>query len=180
MILRFYILQCHYRSPLDFTDEAMQAAKSGFDRMKNSIVSLKKITENKSVKMTKTFEDVEIVKKEFLSAMDDDFNTPVAISVIYDILKISNTESLKTDPDFEKLVYIKNAVEDFTEKVLGFKFNDDKSDLSIEDKLIKKFIDLRATYKAEKNFTLADKVRDDLKDIGITLKDGPAGTTYSK
>ena len=180
MVLRFYILQGHYRSPLDFTDEALNAAKSGFERMKNSIFSLKKAVNVKNIVISQNFSDVDKLKNDFIEAIDDDFNTPIAISIIYEILKLSNTEILKQTPDYQKLTYINNIIEDFTEKILGFTFESKDSESKIDDKLIELLIDLRNSYKQEKNYKMSDKIRDDLKNLGITLKDSPSGTGYTK
>ncbi|OHD16104.1 MAG: cysteine--tRNA ligase [Spirochaetes bacterium GWC1_27_15] len=180
MVLRFYILQGHYRSPLDFTDEALNASKSGFERMKNSIFSLKKAVAGKNIAISQNFNDVDKLKNDFIEAIDDDFNTPIAISIIYEILKLSNTEMLKQDPDYQKLTYINNIIEDFTEKILGFTFESKDSESKIDDKLIELLIDLRNSYKQEKNYKMSDKIRDDLKSLGITLKDSPNGTGYTK
>jgi cysteinyl-tRNA synthetase len=180
MVLRFYILQGHYRSPLDFTDEALNAAKAGFERMKNSIFTLKKSLEGKEIKSDKTYEDVDKLNNDFITAMDDDINTPVAVSVIYDILKISNTELLKPEPDFEKLKYIEKNITDFVETVLGITIEGKSGSSSIEDNLIELLLDLRKNYRDEKNFKMSDKIRDDLKSFGVTIKDGSDGAKYTK
>ena len=135
MVLRFYILQSHYRSPLDFTDDAMQSSHNGFERLKNSIFSLKKFVEGRDVEPKNEFLDIIKLKEEFLSAMNDDFNTPVAISILYEILKISNTQLLDPNPDVEKLVFINRLIKECAEIILGFKFEDNCQDDSIEDKL---------------------------------------------
>lgn len=180
MVLRFYILQSHYRSPLDFTDEALTSSAAGFERIRNSIFALKKFLDNKKSVIKEEYPDINKLKDDFLSAMNDDFNTPIAISIIYDILKISNTELLKTNADIDKLLYIQKLLEDFTEKILGFSFVNNTTESSVEDKLIEGYIEMRNNYKVEKNYKMSDKIRDDLKELGIILKDGPNGTTYTK
>jgi cysteinyl-tRNA synthetase len=180
MILRFYILQGHYRSPLDFTDEALEAASNGYERLKNSIFSLRKSVENYTGSVDEKFEDIDTLKYEFIKAMDDDFNTSKAIAVIYDILKISNTELTSKNKSFSKLSYINNLIYDFGTRVLGFKFDESGADNNLEDKLIEFLITLRNNFRKEKNFEVSDKIRDKFNEIGVTIKDGPEGTTFTK
>lgn len=181
VVLRFYILMSHYRSPLDFTNEAMQAATSGFTRLRNSVSALKQFAGHCDIKgvVNKTYDDVDELKKKFIAAMDDDFNTPVAISILYDILKISNNELNKTDKDQGKLLYVHSLIKDFAEDILGFNFDSEEKS-SLEDKLIELLITLRSDFRNEKNFAMSDKIRDELAGLGVILKDGPTGTTFSK
>ena len=183
MVLRFYILQSHYRSVLDFSDESMNAAGVGFERLRNSIFALKdvKVAENDDLT---AYPELDALKKEFLAAMDDDFNTPIAISVLYEILKHSNNELNKPERDNVKLEAVKRMILAFTEDILGFNWNmadggNNETDGNREDELIKFLIEIRKQYRAEKNFAMSDKIRDTLKEIGVTLKDAPQGTTYT-
>jgi cysteinyl-tRNA synthetase len=181
IILRFYILMSHYRSPLDFTDEALNSAKAGFERMKNSVLSMRqKISKNQiEIYDNVSYHDVKELEDKFISAMDDDFNTPIAISVIYELLKLSNIEILKEHSDLNKLNFINDVITNYCEKILGLVFEDTGNN-SIDDDLINLLIDLRKNYREEKNFKMSDVIRDKLKDMGIILKDGANGTTYSK
>jgi len=178
MVLRFYILQGHHRSPLDFTEEAIEAAKHGYERFKNSIFSLKNFIEKENSNEVEVVAEVEKLKNDFIEAMDDDFNTSKAIAVLYDILKVSNNELLN-NKDPKKLLYIYNTVNEFSNNILGFKLST-ISDNSAEEGLMKLIIDLRNNYRKEKNYTMSDTIRDRLKELGITLKDGADGTTYTK
>jgi len=178
MVLRFYILQSHYRSVLDFSKDSMNAAKVGFDRMRNSIFSLYKKTKDR--KSEGTFRDVDEIFSQFIQAMDDDFNTPIAISVIYELLKLSNTELNKTDSDINKLTYISEKITIMTDDILGIQFNTIEAGVkNHEDQLISFLIEMRKQYRAEKNFKMSDTIRDSLKEMGITLKDGAAETAYT-
>jgi cysteinyl-tRNA synthetase len=178
MVLRFYILQCHYRSPLDFTDEAMNASKAGYERLKNSIFTLKKTLETHKNAAAASSEDLDKLRKEFLDAMDDDMNTPVAISVLYEILKMSNIELARTDKNIPLLKAIEDTVTSFFIGILGFTLDESGTGTGQEDRLIDFLISLRNQYRAEKNFKMSDTIRDSLKEMGIILKDGPEGTTY--
>ncbi len=180
MVLRFYILQCHYASPLDFTQAALDSAKQGYERLKNSVFSLNKAVEGRSKNSNEKYDDVEALKKEFLDALDDDFNTSKAIAVIYDILKISNTELLNPKMNTDMLIEIKNTVNDFTDKILGLKMDNKSGDNNIEDSLIEFIIQLRNNYRKEKNYKAGDEIRDMLLSLGITIKDDQGKTTYTR
>ena len=181
MVLRFYILQGHYRSPLDFTDNALEAAKNGYERLKKSIFSLRKAIENhKTNDKNDKFEDVNKLKKDFISSLDDDLNTSKSIAILYEILKISNNELSSNNPCLPKLSCINQIINDFACDILGFKFEQKTAQSNIEDKLVELLINIRNNVRKEKNFKLSDEIRDNLKSIGITLKDSADGTTFTK
>lgn len=193
MILRFYILQGHYRSPLDFTDLSIEAAKSGYQRMKGSIFFLKKYLQNReytnkeNIKEEKEYlkskyNDINKISRNFFEALDDDLNTAIGLSEIFEILKISNNELNSTNPNIEKLVLINYFIEDSFEKILGFKdvLKDNcNKDYNREDRLIELLVKLRSEFKINKNYEFSDKIRDDLKNLGIILKDGKDGTSWT-
>ena len=180
MVLRFYILQGHYHSPLDFTEEALNAAKNGYERMINSVFSLKQSLKNQNVTPLKKEDNIDRLKDEFLNAMDDDINTPKAIAVIYELLKVSNIELSANKPSLEKLKYIEQIIDIFIFKILGFKEDFSQSKNNAEDGLIELLIELRNNFRKEKNFKSSDEIRDKLLSLGIILKDGPDGTTYMR
>lgn len=175
MVLRFYILQCHYRSVLDFTKESLSAAKTGYERLKNSIFTLRKKVNG--LNTSKTFEEADKIFEDFTKAMDDDFNTPIAISVVYDMLKLSNTELSSSTPDMDKLSYISTFVDKMTD-ILGFNIGE-SSKAGHEDQLIEFLIEIRNSYRKDKNFAMSDTIRDTLKKMGIVLKDSAQTSTYT-
>lgn len=181
MVLKFYTLLGHYHSPNDFTDQAIDSAKNGFERLKNSVLSLKQTLNNNNNKSVKEkFNDIDQFKDQFLDAMDDDFNTPKAIAVLFDILKISNNEISLKDPSISKLKYIDSILDVFLSDILGLKLQDSTINNNIENELMDLIIELRNKFRKEKNFKASDEIRDKLISIGITLKDGTEGTKYSK
>lgn len=182
MVLRFYILQGHYHSPLDFTEEALDASKNGYERLRKSIFALKKAVEGKELEAKKDYAELDTLKTEFTRAMNDDFNTSKAIAVLYDMMKLSNNELLKKDADYTALKAIDEMIDLLAGDVLGFRFESagGSAERSIEDELIELVIGFRKTYRAEKNFQQADLIRNTLDKLGITLKDGPEGTTYTR
>jgi cysteinyl-tRNA synthetase len=180
MVLRFFILLGHYRSPIDFTDESITAASHGFERMKKSIFALQNAIKDHDSTSTVQHADVDEVTAKFSKAMDDDFNTPLAIATVYELLKLSNTELATGKPDLSRLAYINRYIREFTEDILGFSFSGQGAGSIIEDSLIEMILDMRKGYRAEKNFAMSDTIRDQLQELGVTIKDGPDGTTYTR
>lgn len=170
--IRFFILTNHYRMPVEFSDEALQAAANGVKRMLNA-------------KKTKVNEELDITQfdeyKEFINAMDDDLNTSKALAVLFDLANKANK-----DIDYAYTLLYKLA------SVLGFTF--EKATLT-EDELksvlkqvgeelgeefnsMEELIEKRKQARAEKNWDLADKIRISLDKAGIVLKDSKEGTTW--
>ena len=170
LIIRFYTLLSHYRKPTDFSDDKINEAKDRYESIVRAISKLSNLDIN-------YIEDEEInnIKDKFLEAMDDDFNTSLAISYIYELVKIINTTS-----DENKLKNIKYIFEKVVEPILGLSFKKNDTTLSKEDELIKYIIELRNNARNEKRFDISDNIRDNLLKMGITLKDSKEGTTYEK
>lgn len=176
MTVRFFMLQCHYSSTLDFSNDALRAAEKGFARLMSGLESLSKLKSSE----TSTI-NVEKLAQDCQSAMDDDFNTPILISKLFEGVKMINlvaagTESATSD-DIESLTKI---MSDYIFEVLGFRAESDKSEgqSDLTDSLVNLTIQLRQGAKLSKDYTTADQIRQELTALGITLKDGPEGTTY--
>lgn len=180
MVLRFYILQAHYHKPLDFTEQSLEASGQGFERLKNSVFALKKAAKNLQAADSSQFEDIEKLEKQFINDMNDDFNTPKAIATLYEILKLSNKELSSGNPDEKRLAALYRIVTAFTEDILGLSIEGDSSGANVEDSLIELLLEMRKSFRAAKNFAESDRIRDRLSELGITIKDGPEGTTYSR
>lgn len=180
VVLRFYILQGHYRSPLDFTYESLEATGHGFERLKKSIFSLRKAVHDYNASGTKTYEDVESIKTEMSLAMNDDFNTPRVIALLFDLVKLSNIELSENKPDLEKMAQISKIIKIYAEDILGLKFETDTQENTIEDHLIEMLIGFRNNFRTEKRFDLSDQIRDQLQSLGITIKDSKDGTSYTR
>jgi len=175
-VTRFFMLQAHYRSILDFSDEAIVAAEKGYKRLMEAMDSLKQIKAG-----SKSTLDITSWKQLCYDAMNDDFNSPILIAQLFEgvryinLLK-ENKESL-TASDLETLTSTMNA---FVFNVLGLE-NEKASDSS-NDKLegtINMLIEMRNKARADKNFAMSDHIRDQLLTLGIQLKDGKEGTTFS-
>ena len=124
-------------------------------------------------------EDAEIkeIENKFIEAMDDDFNTALAISYLYELVKIVN----KTD-DANKLANVVKFFDEVVNPILGISFVEEKTsnEEALDDKLINFIISLRKQARDEKRYDLSDQIRDNLSELGITLKDSREGTTYEK
>jgi len=171
LVIRFYTLLSHYRRPTDFDDKKITEASESYNGIARAVSKLQNLDDNFEI-------DTEIneIKVKFLEAMDDDFNTSLAISYIYELVKIINTTN-----DENKLKNIKSMFETVVEPILGLSFKKDNNDsISKEDELIKYIIELRNNARSEKRFDISDNIRDNLLKLGITLKDSREGTTYEK
>ena len=182
--IRLFFAQTHYTGPLNFDEELLQGAKKGLEKLNNLTEKVESEIKSK-IKGGKALNfDFDAYKNSFESAMDDDFNTPQAVAVIFEFVRVIN----KILSESEKINYtffedIKKFLKSTAEDVLGIlDFNSflQKSEKSLEDDLIKLFIDLRNEAKIEKNFKLADEIRDKLKNIGIILQDQKSNTIYKR
>ncbi|SHK57630.1 cysteine--tRNA ligase [Paramaledivibacter caminithermalis] len=178
-VVRFFLLSAHYRNPINFSRELMQQAKNALDRLYNSKENLEHLIKN-AKNETMTDEEKEIFtsllkhKEKFIEVMDDDLNTADGIAAIFELIKEINT---KLNAESSK---------EFAEKSLGlFKeltgalgiVNKEKE---ILDEEIAKLIEERQNARKERNFALADKIRDDLKAQGIVLEDTPQGVKWKR
>lgn len=180
LVIRFFILSSHYRSPVDYSDEALEAASKGLEKLHNTVKMLR--YEISKSQTGKTHEiNLEEYKRRFIEAMDDDFNVPVAISVLFDLSREVN-QVLNSGEIYssESLREIDNFYRVFGGDILGLipeEFDDKKSGSNIESQLIELLIKIRAKARADKNWELADWVRNELKNLGIILEDRKDGTT---
>ncbi|MBQ9213927.1 MAG: cysteine--tRNA ligase [Bacteroidales bacterium] len=177
MTVRFFILQAHYRSTLDFSNEALQASEKGLEKLLSAVKTLDSLSFGK----TSSF-SVKDFKEKCFDALNDDFNTPVMISYLFEGVKHINLikdgkESL-TEADLNEL---KKLYNDLCFEILGLKDESTKNDNS--EKVIGNLVDmiqqLRKTAKQEKNYALSDKLRDDLNKAGIKIKDTKDGYEWS-
>lgn len=179
--VRMFFSQAYYRGPLNFTDELLSAAEKGLMKIDNLVNKVQAELE-KDLKGNIPKFDFEFYRNRFESAMDDDLNTSQAVAVIFDFVKDINkiiAESNSIDSSFYSNV--KTFLQKTAEDVLGIvDFSGENESTSKEIDLIELFIKLRIELKKEKNFALADRIRDELKMLGILLEDTKEGTTYKK
>jgi cysteinyl-tRNA synthetase len=176
--IRYFFSQTHYSGPLNFSDELLESAEKGLEKIYNLVQRIENI---------KTFEGSELNSFEqerylfaFESAMDDNFNTPQALAVVYDFIRDFNKFLNKNDHiSNEVIVNAKQFLTSTLTEVLGLKlFSEVGSSNSKEEELINLLIDLRKEAKNNKNYKLADEIRNKLNDIGIILEDSKEGTKY--
>ncbi len=176
MTVRFFILQAHYRSPLDFSNEALQAAEKGFERLMKATQSLEKITPQSASTV-----DIQTLSDRLYEAICDDLNTPIAIAHLFDAVKvINNLASGKETINSDDLEQLKSLFHHFVFDILGFaQQNQETASADRSADLVELLLNIRQDAKNQKDWATADKIRDDLKNIGITIKDGKDKAEWS-
>jgi len=178
-IIRFFILSSHYRSPLNYSDEQLNDAGAALKRLYTSLRGVN-LAES-FVDDTLVRADAEDYKNAFKKAMDDDFNTPVALSVLFDLARELN-KAKEIDLEgaqvlaatLKKLANLLGLLQDDPEDFLKSSVIDDDA---LTNEAIEQSIQARLDAKKAKNWALADKIRDDLKEQGVILEDSPNGQT---
>ena len=175
-VARFFMLQAHYRSILDFSDDAIVAAEKGYKRLMEAIESLKELDSSSNSTL-----DIASWKQSCYDAMNDDFNTPILIAQLFEGVRFINL--LKEGKETLAAIDLKTfstAIQAFVFDVLGLE--DEKLSDTNNDKLegtVNMLIEMRKQARDNKNFALSDQIRDQLIALGIQLKDGKDGTTFT-
>lgn len=178
-VTRFFLLQAHYRSIVDLSEDALLASEKGFQRLSEGIALLEKLTPGNS---TTSF-DLNAWIEKCYQAMNDDFNSPVLIAQLFDAVKFINAvHNGAASISKEDLEELKHKITAFTEDVLGLKFgaaqSDDKVNTALEG-TVNLLIEMRKKARNNKDFATSDAIRDQLLALGIQLKDGKEGTSFS-
>ena len=173
MTVRFFILQAHYRSPLDFSNDALKAAEKGFKRLMTAIGTIDKIKASDS-----SSNSLEDLKRKCYIALNDDFNTPILIAHLFDGVKMIN--SLATGKERiteDDLASLRNLYHQLVFDVLGLKDEEGGAgaDNEILDKVVRLLLSTRDEAKKNKDWATADKIRDELTNLGIVVKDTKDG-----
>ena len=175
-VTRFFMLQAHYRSILDFSDDAIVAAEKGYKRLMEAMNSLESIPA-----ATQSTLNIAEWKQLCYDAMNDDFNTPILIAQLFEGVRFVNVlKEGKETLTAEDAKIFTNAMNAFVFDVLGLE--DEKGSDGNNDKLegtVNLLIAMRKQAREDKNFALSDQIRDQLLALGIQLKDGKEGTTFS-
>jgi cysteinyl-tRNA synthetase len=180
--IRLLFAQTHYAGPLNFTDELLSSAQKGLEKLSNLKDTIEENLNNEKMGIPVEF-DFASFKKRFEDAMDDDFNSPQAIAVIFDFIReVNRTITENLDAGNEFFLNVKNFLSLTAQDVLGIM---DFSCVSaangkLEKELIEFLLKMRLEAKQEKNYKLADKIRIGLNEMGIELKDAKENTTYKK
>jgi len=180
-VVRFFMLQAHYRSVLDCSSEALTASEKGFKKLMTAFDILEKV----DYKPTSLNKEENVLIKDLCAAcyaeMNDDFNTPKTIAKLFDMVAKINTYNEKQSfGQLEESTFklLKETFCGMISDVFGLVADNSGSNDTL-DKSIQLLIDMRANAKKERNFALSDEIRDKLIAIGVQLKDGKEGTTYS-
>lgn len=179
-VLRFFMLNAHYRSPLNFSAELMEASKNALDRIITCVEQLKHLLETApKTDMTETEEkfkeEVQGFVKKYEEAMEDDFNTADAIAAIFELVKSANT---KADGESTEafVTYLLDTIVHLSD-VMGLLVN---KEAEVLDEDIERLIAERQAARKEKNFKRADEIRDELAAMGIILKDTREGVQWKR
>ncbi|HRD39884.1 MAG TPA: cysteine--tRNA ligase, partial [Bacteroidia bacterium] len=176
MTVRFFMMQTHYRSTLDFSDEALSGSEKAFNRLMDSYKTLQQLSASAT-----SSENIPELKAKCYEAMDDDFNTPVLIAHLFEAVRIINsandkkTQLTQADIDLLKTIY-----NDFIIDIMGLKVEEEggKASEALE-KVMQLVLDMRAKAKANKDFATSDEIRNKLTAAGIQVKDGKDGATWN-
>jgi cysteinyl-tRNA synthetase len=175
MTIRFFILQAHYRSPLDFSNEALQASEKGYQRLMKSLVTLEKLTPS-----TQSTEDIQSLKSKCYEALNDDLNSPILISHLFDAVRIINSVHDKKETlTANDINALRELLHTFIFDVLGLlPENDAQSGNKVIANLIEIIIDLRKEARNNKDWATSDKLRDALAQAGVNIKDTKEGVSW--
>ena len=175
MTVRFFILQAHYRGTIDFSNEALQAAEKGLQKLIKGIETLKKLKP-----ADRSTVDITGLRNKCYEALNDDMNSPVLLSQLFEGVKYINSVNDGTEKlNGDDLDLLKKLFNTFVFDILGLMDEtEDKSNEKLTDELIKIIISLRQDAKAQKDFGTSDKIRKDLKNAGVILKDKKDGVEW--
>ncbi len=174
-VLRFFILQSHYRSTLDFSDEAISAAKNGLEKLTETYNRLLQSSIGKATL------DLEPYRKKFHAALNDDFNTPQAIALFFDLAReINTTLSREGFSEQEKSILI-DFFNTYAKNILGIlpaSATATQGNSTVLPKVMELVLEIRKDARAKKDFATSDLIRDRLKEAGIEVKDTKEGATW--
>ena len=174
MSVRFFMLQAHYRSTLDFSNVALQAAEKGYQRLMNALklVASLKTSGTSSVKVQALVDDV-------YNALNDDFNTPIALAALFEGVRIINSINDGKDTITEEdKTLLQKLFNEIVVDVLGLK-EEEAGNSDKLDGLMNLILEWRKDVRTKKDFAASDKIRDELLKIGIQVKDGKDGVTWT-
>ena len=174
-VVRFFMMQAHYRSILDFSSEALEAAEKGYNRL---MEAMKTLSQLKAADTSSVF-DVKAWKQRAYDAMNDDFNTPVLIAQLFEAVKhINSIRDQKASITEADLQLLQESMQAFVYDILGLE-NTESQDSGKLEKVVEMLIAMRNEARANKDWALSDTIRDKLSALGIQLKDSKDGTTYT-
>ncbi len=180
-VLRFFLVSAHYRSPIDFNEENLKHAERNLKRILNAVERFSALRERdkKTRKDEELLQELERMRLKFEAAMDDDFNTPLAISAVLEFMKVLNTY---TEAEGEVDASTKGEVIEVSSKVLdvlGIKVEARRAERpELVNDLISLIVDVRQKLRERRDWEVADEIRDRLRELGVFLEDTPEGTVW--
>jgi cysteinyl-tRNA synthetase len=184
LAVRQLILNSHYRSPLDFSDAALTAAQSGYDRITKAVVAIrkKKGSTGQGDIDSAVVDRLGQLREKFETAMNDDLNTSVALSVVFELVKLANELLPQNNVTAQTLEVVDELFSRLGGDVLGVVQDEyqqaGNSDEKVVDGLVGILIEQRSAARGRKDFATSDAIRDKLDEIGIVLEDKPGATTW--
>ena len=185
-VIRFFVLGAHYRKPIDFSNNELEQAKSGLERIDNAVERLREKIKSGAVFGGDDLSGLKDLLKEteerFIQAMDDDFNTAQGIGVIFELIKEINkyTEVEKiSEEGLKSLQMAYDYIENIMENVFGVTLKSQENIGNLTADLVEFLLEIRRKARAEKNWALSDEIRDRLGEMGIKIKDGKDKTIWS-
>lgn len=179
-VIRYFLISAHYRTPINYNLEIVEQCKASLERLYNCRESLDFAIKNASVEASaddeKMISELSERRTQFVNAMDDDLNTADGISALFDLTKDINTKILDKNASKAVCEYAAKLFDELSD-VLGLLYNRKSNDLDSE---IEKLIEERQQARMNKDWATADRIRDELKEKGIILKDTPQGVTWTK
>ena len=173
-VFRFFVLSTHYRSPIDFSDEALQQSQNSLKRIHKLMETVDELLEMNIAEKSETDEKylkiLENTKNEFLDAMDNDFNTPIALSALFNLIRDINKGISEENISKNVFKELKELFNEFGD-ILGLNFSVESCKGDSNDELVNILVDVRENLRKNKNYELADEIRSRLRDTGINLED---------
>lgn len=174
MTIRFFMLMAHYRSTLDFSNEALIASDKGFSRLMEAKKKIASLPESKETSF-----ELKKIMKNAIDALLDDFNTPICIANLFELCKhINSVADKKATISKEDKQYLQENFNTICNEVLGLKEDNSSSDSKVIEGLMSLILEIRKTSREQKDYATSDKIRDALKTIGIEIKDSKDGAEW--
>ncbi|PFN77938.1 cysteine--tRNA ligase [Bacillus sp. AFS076308] len=177
-VLRFFMLSVHYRNPINYSEELLESTKAAFERLTTSYQNLnhrKEASTDLTDHNQEWLDKLTVLHEQFIEAMDDDFNTALAISVLFELSKLANYYLLEKNTAVEVIEAFTNKFEELF-GVLGLTLESEE----MLDEEIDALIEKRNQARRDRNFQLSDQIRDQLKEMNIILEDTPQGTRWKR
>ncbi len=184
MVVKFFMLQSHYRSTLDLTDDALKAAEKGYKRLMKGYQTLQKLETSNTDDAHALNAEINTIIDRAFADMDDDFNTPRALAQLFELVtKINSLADKKLDINnvsMDTLARLKSTFDSFLNDILGLKNDQDTGNNSqLINGMMDLIIEIRQKARQNKDWDTSDAIRDKMNELDIILKDGPEGTTWS-